>query len=156
MKTRRSRTQAEFSCTLTISSFYDELDALLQFNCELRRTAEIGCTLSRMHALPPKLGGKRSTPFLIANRHLFSSDRQIALASSAGIPFRQRSPHIDIVHLYKARGVENRHCSAPRWHCMVTEHLFSLRIGICSPQIGRLHWCRQLGYHSGKGRLIST
>ena len=35
-------------------------------------------------------------------------------------------------------------------------HLFSLRIGICSPQIGRLHWCRQLGYHSGKGRLIST
>ena len=53
------------------------------------------------------------TPFLIANRHLFSSDRQIALVSSAGIPLRQRSPHIDIVHLYKARGIENRH-SAPR------------------------------------------
>ena len=35
-------------------------------------------------------------------------------------------------------------------------HLFSLRIGICSAQIGRLHWCRQLGYHSDKGRLIST
>ena len=35
-------------------------------------------------------------------------------------------------------------------------HLFSLRIGICSPQIGILHWCRQLGYHSDKGRLIST
>ena len=53
------------------------------------------------------------THFLIANRHLFSSDRQIALVSSAGIPRRQRSPHIDIVHLYKARGIENRH-SAPR------------------------------------------
>ena len=36
------------------------------------------------------------------------------------------------------------------------QHLFSLRIGICSAQIGRLHWCRQLGYHSDKGRLIST
>ena len=36
------------------------------------------------------------TPFLIANRHLFASDRQIALVSSAGIPLRQRSPHIDI------------------------------------------------------------
>ena len=35
-------------------------------------------------------------------------------------------------------------------------HLFSLRIGICSAQIGRLHWYRQLGYHSDKGRLIST
>ena len=35
--------------------------------------------------------------------------------SSAGIPLRQRSPHIDIVHLYKARGIENRH-SAPCWH----------------------------------------
>ena len=58
---------------------------------------------------------KWCTPFLIANRHLFSSDRQIALVSSAGIPLRQRSPHIDIVHLYKARGIENRH-SAPRWH----------------------------------------
>ena len=57
-------------------------------------------------------GEKRCTPFLIANRHLFTSDRQIALVSSAGIPFRQRSPHIDIVHLYKARGIENRH-SAP-------------------------------------------
>ena len=56
-----------------------------------------------------------NTPFLIANRHLFSSDRQIALVSSAGIPLRQRSPHIDIVHLYKARGIENRH-SAPCWH----------------------------------------
>ena len=55
------------------------------------------------------------TPFLIANRHLFTSDRQIALVSSAGIPLRQRSPHIDIVHLYKARGIENRH-SAPCWH----------------------------------------
>ena len=53
-----------------------------------------------------------TTPFLIANRHLFTSDRQIALVSSAGIPLRQRSPHIDIVHLYKARGIENRH-SAP-------------------------------------------
>ena len=52
------------------------------------------------------------TPFLIANRHLFTSDRQIALVSSAGIPLRQRLPHIDIVHLYKARGIENRH-SAP-------------------------------------------
>ena len=52
------------------------------------------------------------TPFLIANRHLFTSDRQIALVSSAGIPLRQRSPHFDIVHLYKARGIENRH-SAP-------------------------------------------
>ena len=51
-------------------------------------------------------------PFLIANRHLFTSDRQIALVSSAEIPLRQRSPHIDIVHLYKARGIENRH-SAP-------------------------------------------
>ena len=56
-----------------------------------------------------------TTPFLIANRHLFTSDRQIALVSSAGIPLRQRSPHIDIVHLYKARGIENRH-SAPCWH----------------------------------------
>ena len=37
---------AEFPCTVTISSFYDELDALLQFNCEICRTAEIGCTLS--------------------------------------------------------------------------------------------------------------
>ena len=55
------------------------------------------------------------TPFLIANRHLFTSDRQIALVSSAWIPLRQRSPHIDIVHLYKARGIENRH-SAPYWH----------------------------------------
>ena len=36
------------------------------------------------------------TPFLIANRHPFTSDRQIALVSSAGIPLRQRSPHIDI------------------------------------------------------------
>ena len=44
---------------MTISSFYDESDALLQFNCEICRTAEIGCTLSRMRALPPKLGGKR-------------------------------------------------------------------------------------------------
>ena len=57
----------------------------------------------------------RYTPFLIANRHLFTSDRQIALVSSAGISLRQRSPHIDIVHLYKARGIENRH-SAPCWH----------------------------------------
>ena len=56
-----------------------------------------------------------NTPFLIANRHLLSSYQQIALVSSAGIPLRQRSPHIDIAHLYKARGVENRH-SAPRWH----------------------------------------
>ena len=56
-----------------------------------------------------------TTPFLIANRHLFTSDRQIALVSSAGIPLRQRSPHIDIVHLYKARGIENRH-SALCWH----------------------------------------
>ena len=56
-----------------------------------------------------------TTPFLIANRHLFTSDRQIALVSSAGIPLRQRSPHIDIVHLYKAMGIENRH-SAPCWH----------------------------------------
>ena len=44
---------------MTISSFYDELDALLQFNYETCRTAEIGCTLSRMRALPSKLGGKR-------------------------------------------------------------------------------------------------
>ena len=44
-----------------------------------------------------------NTHFLIANRHLFSSDRQIALVSSAGIPLRQRSPHIDIVHL-KGKG----------------------------------------------------
>ena len=43
---------------MPISNFYDELDALLQFNCEICRTAEIGCTLSRMRALPPKLGGK--------------------------------------------------------------------------------------------------
>ena len=35
--------------------------------------------------------------------------------SSAGIPLRQRSPHIDIVHLYKARCIGNRH-SAPCWH----------------------------------------
>ena len=39
---------------------------------------------------------KRCTPFLIANRHLFTSDRQIELVSSAGIPLRQKSPHIDI------------------------------------------------------------
>ena len=49
-------THAEFSCTVTISSFYDELDALLQLNYEICRTGEIGCTLSRMRALPPKLG----------------------------------------------------------------------------------------------------
>ena len=40
---------------------------------------------------------------------------RLALVSSAGIPLRQRSPHIDIVHLYKARGIENRH-SALCWH----------------------------------------
>ena len=57
-------------------------------------------------------GARTCTHFLIANQHLFTSDRQIALVSSAGIPLRQRSPHIDIVHLYKARGIENRH-SAP-------------------------------------------
>ena len=44
---------------MTKSSFYDELDALLQFDCEICRIAEIGCTLSRMRALPPKLGGQR-------------------------------------------------------------------------------------------------
>ena len=54
----------------------------------------------------------RYTPFLIANRHPFTSDRQITLVSSAGIPLRQGLLHIDIVHLYKARGIENRH-SAP-------------------------------------------
>ena len=50
---------AELSCTMTKLSFYDELDALLQFNCEMCRNAEIGCTISRMRALPPKLGEKR-------------------------------------------------------------------------------------------------
>ena len=44
---------------MTKSICYDELDALLQFNCEICRNAEIGCTISRMRALPPKLGGKR-------------------------------------------------------------------------------------------------
>ena len=30
---------------------------------------------------------------------------------------------------------------------MLRVHLFSLRIGICSPPDRRLHWCRQLGYN---------
>ena len=79
----------------------------------LNAAAEMNCPIPRSVEKVPIRNEKRcSTPFLIANRHLFTSDRQIALVSSAGIPLRQRSPHIDIVHLYKARGIENRH-SAP-------------------------------------------
>ena len=59
--------------------------------------------------------------------------------SSAGIPLRQRSPHIDIVHLYKARGIENRH-SAPCWH-------WSQNLGywISMPKLNapaEIHWRR--------------
>ena len=50
---------AELSCIVTKSNFYFELDALFQFKCEIFRTAEIRCTLSRMCAVPPKLDGKR-------------------------------------------------------------------------------------------------
>ena len=79
------------------------------------------------------------TPFLIANRHLLSSDRQIALVSSAGIPFRQRSPHIDIVHLYKARGIENRH-SAPRWHWSHNLGYWISMLKLNAP--AEIHWRR--------------
>ena len=51
MKTRQSSERTGFPCTATISSFYDKLDALLQFNCEICGTAEIGCTLSRISAV---------------------------------------------------------------------------------------------------------
>ena len=92
----------------------------------LNAAAEMNCPMPRSVEKVPIRNEKRcsatnipacgyfgvTTPFLIANRHLFTSDRQIALVSSAGIPLRQRSPHIDIVHLCKARGIENRH-SAP-------------------------------------------
>ena len=78
----------------------------------LNAADEMNCPMPRSVEKVPVRNEKRCiTPF--ANRHLFSSDRQIALVSLAGIPLRQRSPHIDIVDLYKARGIENRH-SAPR------------------------------------------
>ena len=80
-----------------------------------------------------------NTPFLIANRHLFSSDRQIALVSSAGIPLRQRSPHIDIVHIYKARGIENRH-SAPRWHWSQNLGYWISMLKLNAP--AEIHWRR--------------
>ena len=51
-------------------SFYDELDALFQFNCAICRTDEIGCTPSRMRALPPKLGGKRCKNLYPHHRHI--------------------------------------------------------------------------------------
>ena len=88
---------------------------------------------------PAKVASYRHTPFLIANRHLFSSDRQIALVSSAGIPLRQRSPHIDIVHLYKARGVENRH-SAPHWHWSQNLGYWRSMLKLNAP--AEIHWRR--------------
>ena len=70
-----------------------EVSANLAFASEWR---------SQPHQRRSARSGTTDTPFLIANRHLFTSDRQIALVSSAVMPLRQRSPHIDI-HLFSLR-----------------------------------------------------
>ena len=48
---------------------WTKLDALLQFSCEKCHTAQIGHTLSRMRALPPKLGGNRCICSIIYHIH---------------------------------------------------------------------------------------
>ena len=106
----------------------------------IRRAKRCIQAMPRLKGKPATLQAKPSTtPFLIANRHLFSSDRQIALVSSVGIPLRQRSPHIDIVHLYKARGIENRH-SAPRWHWSHNLGYWISMLKLNAP--AEIHWRR--------------
>ena len=134
---------AENECGMPIWLHCNELRALCLTTNALCRTAEISALLLKC-ALIVYIWPEKGVQFGGCTRGQFLYFR--VLSSQAIL-----NQTIVSVDQQTAKTIVNR--LANRINRL---HLFSLRIGICSAQIGRLHWCRHLGYHSDKGRLIST